>query len=174
MKKEPDKRGPSIAKFFAKLGSKHGPYLKKALDEMVNTFEKNPSVKFEFFHVRGHQKVKQFKDLKTEEDYNAYWNDRADKLVDEVRQMGEIANGIIYVALKAGDKISEPNETLGKDIKELNNFVNKNQVEPNLSERIVSQAHSLTNVNVRYYLEPKLVEKKIKPETRVVRITHQA
>ena len=95
-------------------------------------------------------------------------------MVDEVRQMGEIANGIIYVALKAGDKISEPNETLGKDIKELNNFVNKNQVEPNLSERIVSQAHSLTNVNVRYYLEPKLVEKKIKPETRVVRITHQA
>ena len=78
-------------KFLSKLESDRVPFQKRILDDIVDVFERNKSIKFNLFHVHGHQRTKGR--LETEEDYNAHWNVYADKLADEIRQMGEIANG---------------------------------------------------------------------------------
>ena len=135
-------------KFLSKLESDRVPFQKRILDDIVDMFEKNKNIKFNLFHVHGHQRPKGR--LETEEDYNAYWNDYADKLADEIRQMGEIANGEDGKLLLLNDGTEHPVKLIGdKPI----SFENVNII-------------SLAGMK-----EPQLNKKK---ENRIIRIACQA
>ena len=71
-------------KFLSRLESERVPLQKRILDDIIDMFEKNKNIQFTLRHVYGHQKQK--KKPETEEEWNSYWNDAADKFADDVRQ----------------------------------------------------------------------------------------
>lgn len=135
-------------KFLSRLDSERVPLQKRTLDEIIDMFEKNKDVKFNLIHVHGHQRCK--KDMETEADYNAYWNDMADKLAEEVRQMGETANGDEEKLKTLNDGTEHPVKLVGN--------------EPIL----------LPNVNIISLAGLKQPQIDKKKESRVVRVAHQA
>ena len=169
-------------KFLKRLENNLSPVQKKVLSEILNLFEENKEINFKLTRVQGHQKPKN--NLRTEDDFNCYWNDCADRFAAKVREFGQAQFGnedqkdisvrkevFMYEEISAGTFNRELIEGKGNGI---SRFLNAN--EKYSIKNVGNRGGSYKNVTITVTTDMEEDEpQKEKPkENRIVRVAHKA